>query len=72
MLRSIENIHKLFYNTENLWSKLVSDKALISFYYDELEHLGLTDDLYIKMNARGKLLTVFENLFKNFSLNMFL
>lgn len=61
MLRSIENIHKLFYNTENLWSKLVSDKALISFYYVELEHLGLTDDLYIKMNARGKLLTVFEN-----------
>ena len=61
MLRSIENIHQLFYNTENLWSKLVSDKALISFYYVELEHLGLTDDLYIKMNARGKLLTVFEN-----------
>lgn len=61
MLRSIENIHQLFYKTENLWSKLVSDKALISFYYVELEHLGLTDDLYIKMNARGKLLTVFEN-----------
>ena len=46
---------------DNLWEKLLSDKILISFYHVESENFGLTDDLYIKMNARGKLLTPFEN-----------
>lgn len=37
------------------------EKAPISFYYFPLEKYKLTDDLYIKMNARGKALTGFEN-----------
>lgn len=61
MLRTIDDIHKQFYEVENLWSSLFSKPSLISFYYVELENIGLTDDLYIKMNARGKLLTAFEN-----------
>ena len=61
MLRAIDDIHKLFCGIEDLWEKVISDKTLISFYYVELENFGLTDDLYIKMNARGKLLTAFEN-----------
>jgi hypothetical protein len=61
MLRTIDDIHKLFYEIDDLWSKLISEKSIISFYFVELEHIGLTDDLYIKMNARGKLLTSFEN-----------
>jgi hypothetical protein len=59
MLRSINAIHEKFYEIDNLWDKLKSN--LIQFYFVELENMGLTDDLYIKMNARGKLLTPFEN-----------
>ena len=50
----------------NLWNKLVSDNSLITFYFVELENIGLTDDLYIKMNARGKLLSPFENFKASF------
>ena len=61
MLRSIDNIHEFFYSVDNLWEKLMSDVNPISFYFVELKDIGLTDDLYIKMNARGKLLSSFEN-----------
>ncbi len=43
------------------WSDLISDNAPIVFYYLPLVDFGLSDDLYIKMNARGKQLTPFEN-----------
>jgi hypothetical protein len=61
MLRTIDDIHKQFNNVESLWVILNNKPNLISFHYVELENIGLTDDLYIKMNARGKLLTPFEN-----------
>lgn len=61
MLRTIDDIHEIFFNLTDLWKKLVSDIIPISFYHIELENFGLTDDLYIKMNARGKSLTTFEN-----------
>lgn len=60
MLNTLDDIHEIFVSIDNLWDKLTK-KKIIQFYYIELEHLGLTDDLYIKMNARGKLLTTFEN-----------
>lgn len=60
MLNTIDCIHRHFYEINDLWHKLTSEK-LISFYYVELKNMGLTDDLYIKMNARGRLLTPFEN-----------
>ncbi|HLO70065.1 MAG TPA: DUF262 domain-containing protein [Flavipsychrobacter sp.] len=60
MLRTIDDIHLIFKEFHNLWDNLVKSK-LISFYYVELENIGLTDDLYIKMNARGKQLSPFEN-----------
>lgn len=66
MLRTIDHIHKKFSAIENLWSKLTSDECLVSFYHVELENIGLTDDLYIKMNARGKLLSPFENFKASF------
>ncbi|WP_149206079.1 DUF262 domain-containing protein [Flavobacterium johnsoniae] len=56
MLTMIDNIHFKFSNKshyENL------DKITFNFF--ELENFGLDDDLYIKMNARGKSLTDFEN-----------
>ena len=43
------------------WNKLISEKPPITFYFKQLNDIGLTDDLYIKMNARGKALTDFEN-----------
>jgi hypothetical protein len=39
---------------------LVTNK-IISFYFLPLAEMGLTDDLYIKMNSRGKPLTPFEH-----------
>ena len=66
MLRTIDDIHKYFSNIDNLWAKLTSEICLISFYYIKLEDIGLTDDLYIKMNARGKLLSPFENFKASF------
>ena len=43
------------------WSKLTGDNCPIVFYHLPLKDFGLSDDLYIKMNARGKQLTSFEN-----------
>lgn len=44
---------------QELWSKLTA-KELITFYFMPLANFGLSDDLYVKMNARGKPLTPFE------------
>lgn len=44
------------------WKKLTDgDLCPIVFYNLPLRDFGLSDDLYIKMNARGKQLTSFEN-----------
>ena len=43
------------------WNKLTSSNCPIVFYHLELHNLKQTDDLYVKMNARGKPLTSFEN-----------
>lgn len=43
------------------WDKLISDNPPITFHFKQLNDIGLTDDIYIKMNARGKQLTDFEN-----------
>ena len=60
MLNALDKIHAHFNDIGNLWD-LLKKQRIITFYYVELENIGLTDDLYIKMNARGKLLTPFEN-----------
>jgi uncharacterized protein with ParB-like and HNH nuclease domain len=61
MLRAIDDIHKIFNGTDDLWAKLTESNRQLSFYYVELKDIGLTDDLYIKMNARGKILSAYEN-----------
>lgn len=45
------------------WQILTKEESLcpIVFYHHSLTDFGLSDDLYIKMNARGKQLTSFEN-----------
>lgn len=45
---------------EQYWQRL-TEKETIVFYNLPLQNFGLSDDLYIKMNARGKQLTSFEN-----------
>lgn len=66
MLRMIDDIHDRFKIVNNLWQKLIDPDCLIKFYHVELKNIGLTDDLYIKMNARGKLLSPYENFKASF------
>lgn len=59
MLTMLDAIHNKFQNTSELWERLIS--GCISFYFLSVKDIGLTDDLYIKMNSRGKPLTEFEH-----------
>lgn len=62
MLTMLDAIHNKFFKCEPLFDKLiVSNPELMTFNYLPMNHFALTDDLYIKMNARGKALTNFEN-----------
>lgn len=57
----LEAIHGLFNPTTGMFARLTDDqRPAVTFQLLPLEHFGLTDDLYIKMNARGKPLTLFE------------
>ncbi|MBO7225251.1 MAG: DUF262 domain-containing protein [Bacteroidales bacterium] len=64
----IDGIEELFDGVKDLkdfteyWERLSRENCPITFYHLPLENFGLSDDLYIKMNARGKQLTDFENL----------
>lgn len=60
-----DGIEKIFQGTEksnfkSYWEKLIKENVVV-FYYLPLNNFGLSDDLYIKMNARGKQLSSFEN-----------
>lgn len=57
MLTMLDEIQKRFADIDDLWNKL--DK--INFYFRDIEEMKLTDDIYIKMNSRGKPLTDFEH-----------
>ena len=46
---------------DHVFDLLSSDQAPIRFLYLNIDDVGLTDSIYIKMNARGKALTHFEN-----------
>lgn len=50
-------------NCQAYWEQLLADNCPIHFLFKDMkdENLPLSDDLYIKMNARGKQLTNFEN-----------
>lgn len=59
MLIMLDAIDDKFKNVDTLWDKL-RDGA-ITFYFLPIRDMGLTDELYIKMNSRGKPLTRFEH-----------
>lgn len=57
----LDAIHGRFATSAGLFERLISeDQPSITFQLLDLEDFGLSDDLYIKMNARGKPLTPFE------------
>lgn len=62
MLVMLDDIHQRFKNEREIWTRLNN----ISFHYIELTNFGLSDDLYIKMNARGKEITEFEKFKASF------
>lgn len=59
MLRMLDEIHLQFHGIDRsaCWNKLKQ----IQFDFLDLDKLKLTDELYVKMNARGVPLTPFEN-----------
>lgn len=61
----IDGIEEIFIDCDfnkykEYWGKLTENDVIV-FYNFSLKDFGLSDDLYIKMNARGKQLTSFEN-----------
>lgn len=60
-LAMLDAIHRRFSSSEGLYSRLLNESTpAITFQLLDLDNFGLSDDLYIKMNARGKPLTPFE------------
>ena len=63
MLVVLDRIASMFGDIEGLWDKLTTRRRVF-FYFLPLNEFGLGDDLFIKMNSRGKPLTNYE-LFKS-------
>lgn len=62
MLIMLDDIHLKFRNTKGYFQRLISlDNPVITFQFLDLKEFNLTDDLYIKMNARGIPLSPYEN-----------
>lgn len=61
-LAVLDAIHDRFASHDNcLFERLIDEiQPAITFQLLDLDNFGLSDDLYIKMNARGKPLTPFE------------
>lgn len=67
MLETFSNNTSLVNSEAKLLDKLLEENnQLVSFYFTDLEEFGLTENLYIRMNARGKMLTDFENFKSEF------
>lgn len=59
MLVVLDDIQASFKDVPNLWQSLCD--GAITFHFLPIRDMGLTDDLYVKMNSRGKPLTTFEH-----------
>lgn len=68
MLNMIDTIHEEKFDKTEAWKQLLKNKKITFDYIDiKSEEFKLTDELYIKMNSRGKPLTPFENFKAQFS-----
>ena len=56
----LNDIDQQFRTMENLSDKLMDSNCTVSFMALTITDVGLINDLYIKMNSRGKALTEFE------------
>lgn len=61
MLSMLDHIHKLYVECREEGVELLSKMEKLKFYIFPLNKYRLTEDLYIKMNARGKQLSSYEN-----------
>lgn len=62
MLVMLDAIYQKFIGNEDFFEKLLDEQhPIITFIFMDLKKYKLTDDLYIKMNSRGKPLSKFEN-----------
>ena len=62
MLTMLDAIHMRFNDRKEFFERLLDiENPIITFLVLNLKDFKLTDDLYIKMNSRGKPLTPFEN-----------
>lgn len=64
MLVMLDAIHERFADDDLdfVWARLIDpDKPAIYFHQLLIDEMGSAEDLYIKMNSRGKPLTAFEN-----------
>ena len=59
MLVVLDAIHEKLSGTIDVWGRLKT--GVITFFFLPIKDMGLTDELYIKMNSRGKPLTQFEH-----------
>lgn len=61
VLLMLDAIHAKFASSRGQFARLIDENhPAITFQLLDLKDFGLSDDLYIKMNARGKPLTPFE------------
>ncbi|MEJ5200856.1 MAG: DUF262 domain-containing protein, partial [Anaerolineales bacterium] len=61
ILHMLDALHSRFVSSSGLFERLIDEtNPAITFQLLDLKDFGLSDDLYIKMNARGKPLTPFE------------
>ena len=63
MLTMLDAIHDRFHDVPDLWLRLTrEDNPPVAFFFEQLVNLGSSaEDIFIKMNARGKQLTDFEH-----------
>ena len=65
-LRVLDDIHGIFKETSGGYARLTDEAhPAITFQFLNLEQFHLNEDLYIKMNARGKALTRYETFKAN-------
>lgn len=66
-LNTLNDISKLGFNVGELKEQLEEKtNPRVYFQFVKLDELGMEDDLYIKLNARGRALTSFENFKSRF------
>lgn len=68
MLNMLDTLQEEMVEKEIAWESLANNKKITFDYIDiKSDEFKLTDELYIKMNSRGKPLTSFENFKAQFS-----